>query len=158
LGWSPLSKRSLKQGWKGKILIFLKKEFDKLLKRVILKTSSTNGGKMKYEFDYNEYQKDYSGESTDNFLEYLQKTDVWYFIDEEENSYFDYVKQETIESYVDYKRGYSKRLLIIQEKETKEYYGIEYTVYNQGETYSGSWEKYNRVRTRPVVYKYRVAA
>jgi hypothetical protein len=113
---------------------------------------------MKYEFDYNEYQKDYFGQSTDNFLEYLQKTDIWYFLDEEENSYFDYVKQETIESYVDFKRGYSKRLLIIQEKETKEYYGIEYTVYNQGETYSGSWEKYNRVKTRPVVYKYKKAA
>jgi len=113
---------------------------------------------MKYEFDYNEYQKDYSGESTDNFLEYLQKTDFGYFACQEEDSYFDYVEEETIEFDVDYKRGYSKRLLIIQEKETKEYYGIEYKIYNDGETYSWSWEKYNRVRTRPVVYKYRVAA
>jgi len=113
---------------------------------------------MKYKFDYNEFQKNYSGESTDNFLEYLQKTDFNYFTCQEQDSYFDYVEQKTIESYVDYKRGYSKQLLIIQEKETKEYYGIEYTVYNDGETYSGSWEKYNRVKTRPVVYKYKVAA
>ena len=113
---------------------------------------------MKYKFDYNKYQEDYCGESTDNFLEYLTKTDFAYFSGEVEDSYFDYVEKETIESYVDYKRGYSKRLLIIQEKETKEYYGIEYTVYNHGETNSESWKKYNRVKTRPVVYKYRKVA
>ena len=111
---------------------------------------------MKYEFCYEKYQE-FVGESTDNFLDYLKSTDISYFIAQIEDEYFNYIEEETIEFDVDYKRGYSKRLLIIQEKETKEYYGIEYTIYNDGETYSGSWEKYNRVRTRPVVYKYKVA-
>ena len=113
---------------------------------------------MKYIYDCDEYQEDFCGSHTDNFLEWLNNTYVDFFVSEEDSEYFDYIETKTLEAYVDYKRGYKKYLIIIQENETKEYYGIEYTVYNHGEIYSGSWEKYNRIRTRPVVYKYKKAA
>jgi len=113
---------------------------------------------MKYNFYSDEYHSGRLGESTDNFAEWLSGTSTDFFVCEEESEYFTYTDSILIDSYLDYKRGYEKTLILVQNNETKEYYGFEHTGYHHGESFSTPWEKYDRVKTRPVVYKYRKAS
>jgi hypothetical protein len=113
---------------------------------------------MKYVFDSQEFHSLLSGigEETDDFFDWIQGTDKAFFIGREKSEYFSYVETIETDHYADYKRGYQAYLCIIQCNETKEYYGFEYTIYSScGSIESGEWEKYDRVKTRPVVYKYK---
>ena len=113
---------------------------------------------MEYKFYCDEYHEGFLGETTSKFINWLNGTSKEFFICEEQSEYFKYIDSVEIDSYLDYKRGYETKLCIIQCNETKEYYGFEYTMYHHGDSHFEDWEKYDRVKTRPVVYKYKKAS
>jgi hypothetical protein len=119
---------------------------------------TTNGGNMEYKFYSEEYHEDFLEETADDFEDWLNGTTTRFFICEEQSEYFKYIDLIQIDSYLDYKRGYETKLCIIQCNETKEYYGLEYTEYHHGDLRYEDWEKYDRIKTRPVVYKYKKAS
>tara|TARA_X000001382_G_C3092177_1_gene153910 strand:+ start:79 stop:456 length:378 start_codon:yes stop_codon:yes gene_type:complete len=119
---------------------------------------TTNGGNMEYKFYCDEYHEGFLGETPNEFIDWLNGTSKEFFICEEQSEYFKYIDSVEIDSYLDYKRGYETKLCIIQCNETKEYYGFEYTMYHHGDSQCEDWEKYDRIKTRPVVYKYRKAS
>lgn len=81
----------------------------------------------------------------DTFLEWLQETKDEFFLDEEDSEYFTYVEEKTIDSYVDHKRGYEIRRIVIQENGTENYYGVTKTLYNFGEYEFGGWSRLEKV-------------
>ena len=113
---------------------------------------------MEYKFYSEEYHEGFLEETADNFEDWLNGTIREFFICEEQSEYFKYIDLIQIDSYLDYKRGYETNLCIIQCNETKEYYGFEYTMYHHGDLQCEDWEKYDRIKTRPVVYKYKKAS
>lgn len=119
---------------------------------------TTNGGNMEYKFYCDEYHEGFVGETTSKFINWLNGTSKEFFICEEQSEYFEYIDSIEIDSYLDYKRGYETKLCIVQCNETKEYYGFEFTRYHHGDSHCEDWGKYDRIKTRPVVYKYKKAS
>ena len=75
----------------------------------------------------------------ENFLEWLRETKDQFFMEETPSEYLSYIDEETLESYVDHKRGYEIRRIIVQENGTENYYGLTLTFYNFGEYEYEGW-------------------
>ena len=118
---------------------------------------------MKYIFDNPHYHGGINLDQTDGFRttkvfkKWLNNTSIYLFLDSSEtknNKYFKLIEERKSGSDIISKYASETTFIVIQNKVTKEFWGCTVTEHQYRDAEHTPWEKFDRIKTRPVVYKY----